>query len=84
MDSYFWKQILGFSRDLQTKVAKIEKQTKDEFVLSDWSLNNLTREWTYSKDGSKVVLEKQESTFSSVLKDKLVQNAVTSYLPNDK
>jgi hypothetical protein len=42
---------VGFSRDLQTKVAKIEKQTKDDFVLSDWSLNNLTREWTYSKDG---------------------------------
>jgi hypothetical protein len=51
VESYFWKQIVSFSRDLDTKVAKIEKQTKDDFVLSDWSLNNLTREWTYGRDG---------------------------------
>lgn len=51
VENYFWKQIVSFSRDLDTKVAKIEKQTKDDFVLSDWSLNNLTREWTYGRDG---------------------------------
>ena len=73
VESYFWRQIVGFSRDLETKVAKIERQTKEDFILSDWSLNNLTREWTYSKDGQKVALEKQESAASATLKEKLVQ-----------
>ena len=62
----------NYSRDLESKGAKIEKKTRDEFILSDWALNPLTREWNYSRDSIKLVLEKNEATNSGVLRDRLI------------
>ena len=37
--------MVSYSKDLETKGAKIEARVRDDFVLSDWQLNSMTKEW---------------------------------------
>lgn len=71
----------NYQRDLENKGARIEKKTRDDFVLSDWALNPLTREWNYCRDGIKLILDKNEATNSGVLKDRLISQALTAFMP---
>jgi hypothetical protein len=70
--------MVSYSKDLETKGAKIEARVRDDFVLSDWQLNSMTKEWVHKKDDMRFKLEKNESTTSSLLKDKLVHYHVSS------
>jgi len=49
-------------------------------VHSDWALNTVTREWFY-RDGTRIILDKQDPTTSGVLKDKLIQQALAKQMP---
>lgn len=50
---------------------------------SDWALNTVTREWCY-RDGTRILLDKQDPTTSGVLKDKLIAQAMTKQMPPQK
>ena len=71
---------MSMEKDQEAKLAKVAKKTKDSFVIADWALNTVTREWTY-RDGTKVQLDKSDATSSAVLKDKLIRKAQNAAWP---
>jgi hypothetical protein len=83
VDNYFSKQVAYIQREIDAKMAKIAKRVKDDFIHSDWGLNTVSREWLY-RDGTRILLDKQDATTSAVLKDKLIAQALAKQMPPQK
>lgn len=84
LEGYFWKQMTNYTKDLETRAAKIGQRVNADFVLADWTLNGAAREWTNSSKSMTVKLERGETTQVTTLRDKLVQKYVAQQLPNEE
>lgn len=78
LDGYFWKQMVGYAKDLETRAAKIEQRLNSDFVLADWTFESQAREWQNSLKSMTIKLEKHESSQVTVLRDKLVKFYVSN------
>ena len=81
LEGYFWKQMVGYAKDLETRAAKIEQRLNADFVLADWTFDTQSREWQNSLRSMTIKLEKHEPSQVTVLRDKLVQFYVSNQLP---
>jgi len=72
LEGYFWKQMVGYAKDLETRGAKIEQRLNSDFVLADWTFDNSAREWQNSIKSMTIKLEKHEPSNVTVLRDRLV------------
>ena len=78
LEGYFWKQMVGYAKDLETRAAKIEQRLNSDFVLADWTFESSAREWQNSLKSMTIKLEKHESGNVTVLRDKLVKFYVSN------
>ena len=78
LEGYFWKQMINYAKDLETRGAKIEMRVYQDFVLSDWTLNTLTKEWTNSNKSLTIKLDRNDTQSTTTLKEKLVQYYVSN------
>lgn len=62
LEGYFWKQMVGYAKDLETRAAKIEQRLNADFVLADWNFDNATREWQNASKSITIKLEKSEAS----------------------
>ena len=83
LETYFWKQKVNYAKDLETRAAKIESKTLNEFVQADWTLNTLSKEWTNCTKNLTIKLEKTDTQSITTLKDKLVHYYVSNQLPTE-
>ena len=84
VEGYFWKQMVNYAKDLETRGAKIEQRLNADFVLADWNFDTTLREWTNSSKSMTIKLEKSEPSQVTVLRDKLVQFYVSNQLPSEQ
>ena len=78
LELYFWKQMVNYAKDLETRAAKIEQRQNADFALADWTLDAGTREWTNASKSITIKLEKHEASQVTVLRDRLVQFYVSN------
>lgn len=78
LEQYYWKQMVNYAKDLETRAAKIEQRQNADFVLADWNLDSVAREWTNTSKSITIKLEKHEASGVTVLRDRLVQFYVSN------
>ena len=81
LEGYFWKQMVNYAKDLETRGAKIEQRLNSDFVLADWNFDQGAREWQNASKSMTIKLEKNETSQVTVLRDKLVQFYISNQLP---
>ena len=84
LDLYFWKQMVNYAKDLEVRGAKIECRVYSDFVLADWTLNTLNKEWTNSSKNTTIKLDRNDTQSTTTLKEKLVHYYVSNQLPSEE
>ena len=84
VEGYFWKQMINYAKDLETKAAKIEQRVQSDFVMTDWNLNPASKVWTNEKFNLRFPLERGESQSLTTLKEKIVHYYVQNQLPDEE
>ena len=84
LEGYFERQMLSYTRDLNTKAAKIEHQVQNEFNLMDWKFDNKTRVWSNFRDKLTIKLEKNEASQITILRRRLCQFYMQKKLPSER
>jgi len=72
LEGYFWKQGLNYTKDLETRAAKIVQRQNSDFMLADWHFDPIVREWANTSKPMTIKLEKHEASNVTILRDKLV------------
>jgi len=68
---------------LETRGAKIEQRVYSDFVLADWTLNTLSKEWTNCNKNLTIKLERNDTQQATTLKEKLVHYYISNQLPSE-